>query len=136
MKGSSQFLDDKFTCIELGLVPDHDMMITILNASDIVLMPSEAESFGMMAVESMACGTPVIVFNGTALETVVHSPVSGVSVPKDGLSLQCAIENLLNNPDKYNTIVRNGLDLVKSDYNGDNCSKFIMNLYSKMINEH
>lgn len=136
MKGSSQFLDSKFNCVELGLVPDHDMMITILSAADILLMPSEAESFGMMAVESMACGTPVIVFNGTALETVVHAPVGGISVPKDSMSLKDAIENLLNDPDKYDTIRTNGLNIVKSEYNGDNCSEIIINLYSKMIKEH
>ena len=46
-------------------------------------MPSVAEAFGMMAVESMACGKPVIVFDGTSLPEVTRAPDIGLRSRKE-----------------------------------------------------
>jgi len=62
-------------------------------------MPSTAEAFGMMAIEAMACGKPIIVFEGTSLPDVTFAPEVGISVPMRNSKALCkAIEHLLNNP--------------------------------------
>src|SRR4030095_11297179 len=38
----------------------HDRLATIYRAADLVLMPSWSESFGLVALEAQACGTPVV----------------------------------------------------------------------------
>jgi glycosyltransferase involved in cell wall biosynthesis len=50
---------------------DPELIATGLAAADAFLMPSLAETFGLMAVEAMACGTPPIVFEGTSLPAVI-----------------------------------------------------------------
>lgn len=53
------------------------------SASEVVVMPSHYESFGMVALESMACGTPVIATKVGGLELLVQNEVTGLSVPDD-----------------------------------------------------
>jgi len=74
-------------------------------------------AFGMMAVESMACGTPVIVFDGTALPDVIHAPEGGISVPaRDSKALADAITGLLKDEQRYAQLVENGLRIVREEY--------------------
>jgi len=134
-KGAARFLDKRFTCIELGWIDDQEILIDALNAADIFLMPSIAEAFGMMAVESMACGTPVIVFEGTSLPSVIHAPEGGVAVKyKDANALAHSIEELLEDKERYDTIVQTGLEIVRDEYNADKYLKSHIDLYYEIIN--
>ena len=50
-----------------------------------------------MAVEAMACGTPVITFEGTAIPDVIDVPNGGLAVPsKDSVALAAALDRLLS----------------------------------------
>lgn len=134
-KGAAGFLDKRFTCIELGWSEDYETVIDALNAADIFLMPSVAEAFGMMAVESMACGTPVIVFEGTSLPSVIHAPDGGVAVAyKDTHALTHAIEDLLGDQERYDTMVQRGLEIVRNEYSVDKYLKSHIDLYNELIN--
>ena len=133
--GAARFLDKKFTCIELGWTEDQEILVDALNAADLFLMPSVAEAFGMMAVESMACGTPVIVFEGTSLPSVIHAPDGGVAVAyKDAHALAYAIEELLGDQERCDTIVQNGLEIVRNEYSLDKYLKRHIDLYAELIN--
>lgn len=69
--------------VEVGWIFNEEQMIDAYNAVDIFLMPSTAESFGMMAMEAMACGKISVVMSDTALEEVVK-PEKGGIVAKQG----------------------------------------------------
>lgn len=65
------------------------LLSKLYSLSDVFLMPSIAESFGLMAIESLACGTPVIALKGTALERILPNdklegfPQAIVSTPSE-----------------------------------------------------
>lgn len=68
-------------------------------AADVTVVPSYSESFGLVAVESQACGTPVIASAVGGLRTAVAHNVSGILV--DGHSPQAfahAIRSLVTDP--------------------------------------
>ena len=75
--------------IDLGWTNDEALILDTFKAADFFVMPSTAEAFGMMAIEAMACGKPVIVFDGTSLPEIACAPDVGMSVPMgdiDGLA--------------------------------------------------
>ena len=53
----------------------------ITTAADLLLLPSESESFGMAALEAMACGVPPIVADAGGLPEVVDDGVTGFLLP-------------------------------------------------------
>jgi D-inositol-3-phosphate glycosyltransferase len=63
------------------------------SAADILIMPSYYESFGMVALEAMACGTPVIASQVGGLPFLVQNGITGYVVP--GGSAEALVEPLL-----------------------------------------
>ncbi|MFW2382039.1 MAG: glycosyltransferase [Acidimicrobiales bacterium] len=55
----------------------HHLLSTFYRAADISLVPSRSESFGLVALEASACGTPVIASAVGGLRTLVDSGVTG-----------------------------------------------------------
>ena len=127
-------LAKKFKIIELGWMNESAKIAQALNAADVFLMPSIAEAFGMMAVESIACGTPVIVFEGTALPSVIQAPRGGIAVPsKDWKAIKEALEVLIKDTELYENLVRNGLEIVSEEYTIDNYVARHLDLYNQLI---
>lgn len=68
-------------------------------AADVVAVPSRYESFGLVAVEAMACGTPVVASHAGGLTFTVEDGVTGILVPPgDFEALAAAIDRLLQDP--------------------------------------
>ena len=67
-------LEDKIDFV--GQV-DHDDLPLYYNAADVCVVPSYYESFGLVALESMACGTPVVATRVGGLSTIIHHGHTG-----------------------------------------------------------
>lgn len=72
---------------ELGVAGDVrflgrlDTVANLLQATDLFLLPSQTESFGLAALEAMACGAPVVASRAGGLPEVVEDGVSGILEP-------------------------------------------------------
>jgi alpha-1,6-mannosyltransferase len=55
----------------IGFVTDPKELATLLASADVVLAPGPVETFGLAALEALACGTPVVVSAASALPEVV-----------------------------------------------------------------
>jgi D-inositol-3-phosphate glycosyltransferase len=72
---------------------DQNKLQYYYNAAEALVMPSHYESFGMVALEAMACGTPVIVSDAASLPEVVGD--AGVSIgPRDPIGWAQALQRV------------------------------------------
>jgi len=79
-------------------------------AADASVLPSYYESFGMVALEAMACGSPVIASRVGGLQTTVRDRVTGVLVPDhDAAALADALARVLDDPDLRWRLGREGV---------------------------
>ena len=131
-----KILSPKYEVLTPGWIDGEDLVIA-LSASDIFLMPSIQEAFGLMAVESMACGTPVIVFEGTALQDVIKAPLGGLAIPsRDSRALAEAIKQLLENDEFRYKLSRQARQIAEREYSFPQYVQRHINLYDKVIEHH
>ena len=91
---------------------DQDLLPDYYSAAEAVIMPSHYESFGMVALEAMACGTPVIASEVGGLAFLVRDGETGFHVPdRDPEALADRICSLLTDP-----VLRTGLGQRAADY--------------------
>ncbi|MPY61641.1 glycosyltransferase [Streptomyces spongiae] len=82
----------------LGHVADREMLGALQASADVCLAPGPAETFGLAALEAMACGTPVVASASSALSEVVGS--AGATAADNGESFADAVELFLARPEQ------------------------------------
>jgi D-inositol-3-phosphate glycosyltransferase len=89
---------------------DQALLPTYYAAADITVVPSMYESFGLVAVESMACATPVVAARVGGLTTTVQDGVTGYLVPwRDPALYAERLALLLTNPSLRRQMGRNAV---------------------------
>jgi D-inositol-3-phosphate glycosyltransferase len=74
----------------------HDRLPLYYTAADVCVIPSHYEPFGLVAIEAMACGTPVVASNVGGLKfTVINNETGLLVMPQDVQSFAAAIEIVL-----------------------------------------
>src|SRR5574339_473016 len=78
---------------------DQDKLPYYYSAAELLVMPSHYESFGMVALEAMACGTPVIASEVGGLAYLVRDGETGFTIPAEEPDTLCEkLTWLLNDP--------------------------------------
>ena len=83
-------------------------------SADVVVMPSLYESFGMVALEAMACGTPVVASDVGGLSYIVRDGETGYLVPeRDPRALADCLSKLLRDPALRARLGRRGIAVAR-----------------------
>ena len=114
-----------------GYIPNTDLAYLYSGASAF-LYTSLRESFGIPMLEAMACGTPVITSNTSAMPEIAGE--GGILVdPFNEENIATALLKLENNPEFYKEQVRYGLERVKK-FSWEQTAKQLLTIY-KSINK-
>ncbi len=112
---------------------DQDTLPYYYSAAEAVVVPSQYESFGMVALEAMACGTPVVASQVGGLAFLVQDGVTGYTVPtSDPQALADRLLSLIKDPDLRDRMGKQAAEFAK-DYSWQTIAKRILNLYNQTI---
>jgi len=123
-------LSDRFEWLDE--VPFNDMP-KIYNAMSLVTAPARYEGFGMVPLEAMACGKPVIASRTGAYEEMIVNGENGWLVETDdqtGFTL--AVENAIENPDALKSMGLSGRSKVLNEFSAEVEVASILGVYEKM----
>jgi N-acetyl-alpha-D-glucosaminyl L-malate synthase BshA len=108
----------------------------ILPLADILLLPSTVESFGLVALEAMACGVPVIGYDGGGLPEVVRSGTDGLLAPLGDLERMIAMTlELLQNPARRRKMGENARERAVSTFSTERVTTEYEKLYRRVLQE-
>lgn len=103
------------------------------SAAEVVVLPSFYESFGMVALEAMACGTPVVASQVGGLAFLVQDGETGFTVPVDDPNaLAERLTELLENPDLHQRMGKCAVEFAQ-DYAWEVIAKRIVRLYNDVL---
>jgi len=102
-------------------------------ASDIFVLSSYGENFGIAALEALACGVPVVLTKEVGLSFDVEEYSTGFIVKQDTLEISEAIEKLLSNYNLREAMSLRGKSLVRERFNSDIITDKVIDLYEGLI---
>ncbi len=114
---------------------DQDTLPYYYSAAEAVIMPSQYESFGMVALEAMACGTPVVASEVGGLAFLVRDGVTGYTVPaSDPEALAVKLKAIISDRDLHQRMGEQAAEFARG-YDWHLIAEQIVDLYQEVIEE-
>lgn len=105
----------------------------VMQAIDLFVMASLWEGFGLVFLEAMAAGRPIVATRVSAVPEVVQEGVTGLLVPpRDPKALAGAMLELLANPERARQMGSAGLSRLKENFTEDKMVASVEQLYSQL----
>jgi glycosyltransferase involved in cell wall biosynthesis len=101
--------------------------------SDIFVLPSYSENFGLAVVEAMACGLPVVISNKVGIHREIQENNAGIVVECNVESLYQGIKFVLDNKDYTRQLSMNGKRLVADYYDIDKVINKMLEIYREIV---
>jgi N-acetyl-alpha-D-glucosaminyl L-malate synthase BshA len=112
-----------------------DTVLPLLSRSDLFLLPSKKESFGLVALEAMGCKLPVIASNIGGLPEVIQDGITGrLYDPEDAEGMAEGIIELLTQEELRNQMGVLGQERAFKHFNSKDIVKQYEDLYYKVLN--
>ncbi|MGI0079596.1 MAG: glycosyltransferase family 4 protein [Nitrososphaerales archaeon] len=116
-----------------GFIPDSEVRDLMLS-SDLMAIPSIYEPFGVVALEAMAAGLPVVASDVDGLAEIVKHEENGILVyPRDPSSISWGISRLISDPQNARRLVGNAKRDVQIKYTWDAVAKLTLEGYRRIL---
>tara|TARA_B100000749_G_C17996408_1_gene289452 strand:+ start:30 stop:446 length:417 start_codon:yes stop_codon:yes gene_type:complete len=113
---------------------EQELVAPILSVADLLLLPSSQESFGLAALEAMACNVPVVASNVGGLPEVIDHGVTGfLHPPEDLAAMADSAITLLSDPALWETIAAAGWRAVQERFCADEIVPLYEAFYRKVL---
>jgi N-acetyl-alpha-D-glucosaminyl L-malate synthase BshA len=117
---------------DVEFLGEQDQVVQLLSASDVFLLPSSQESFGLAALEAMACEVPVVASRIGGLPEVIEDGVTGFLHPLDDLDgMAASAHRLLTDPQLHRRAAETASRVARERY----CDSKIVPIYEAYYEE-
>jgi glycosyltransferase involved in cell wall biosynthesis len=107
----------------------------LLQASDIFVLASVGEAFGLVLTEAMACGVPVVGSRSGAIPEIVEDGITGLlATSQDSSSFADAIERLARDGKLRREMGQRGRERVQQDFTAEMSIQKVLRVYESMWN--
>ena len=114
---------------------DQDTLPYYYSAAEVVVVPSHYESFGLVALEAMACGRPVVASETGGLAYLIKDGETGFHVPAaDVEALADRLNQLMHNPELRRSMGKKAQQLAQK-YSWDKIAGSIAEMYESVLTE-
>ena len=118
----------------VDVVGAQEDIVPLLSISDLFLLPSAQESFGLAALEAMACEVPVVASHVGGLPEVIEHGVSGFLHPPDALDEMAASAiALLRDPERHRAVAQAACQRVRVDFCADRVVPMYEDCYRRLV---
>ena len=121
----------------LGHIENDRLLSLAYSSADVFVIPSLQESFGLTALEAMACGVPVVGFDVGGIHDLVRPDITGLLAPSHDINaLKSAIVQLLENKNQNEIMAKNCRQLAIEKYSQKAQARQYQSLYSDILREN
>lgn len=106
----------------------------ILRASNVFVLPSVREAFGLAIVEAMATKIPVVASNIGGLQEILTKETGFMLKAKDSEAIANAILEIHDNPEFAKALTEKAFERVKKEFSAENMTRATEEIYKKVIN--
>ena len=117
-----------------GFVTGQDKDL-LLQGSDLFVLPTYSENFGIVLAEAMVAGLPVITTAGTQIAPDIARVKAGLIVDGDSTALGSAISQLLQNPHQCAILGQNGQRFALNNYAWPSIARNLASAYGAIVNQ-
>jgi len=119
-----------------GKIPNNELAEKCYNKFSVSVSLSLSESFGVVAVEAMACECPVIVSDADGFTEIVEDGKTGFIVPKRNIEATSnAIQRFIDNPSLRESMGKQGRERVLELYDWQNNVTKMFDIYTNIIKQ-
>lgn len=119
-----------------GFVPD-DVLLRLYRVADAAVFPSLYEPFGIVALEAMAAGTPVVVSDAGGLKEIVAHDSTGTVVWSGSVdSLVWGLRRVFDDPSRARALAVRAQSVVQDRYNWDLVAFQTRGIYDRVWSEY
>lgn len=123
-----------YDLVEFKGFMENEKLPDVYNSISVAVSTSNSESFGVVAVEAMACECPVVTSDAEGFTEVVKDGETGFIVPKrDPQTTARVIQKFIDNPSLREEMGRAGRERVKSLYNWNDNVNTMIDIYNKIV---
>ena len=113
-----------------------EQLVPLYRAATAVVIPSEGEGLGLVAVEAQLCETPVIAFRSGGLPDVVSDGATGLLTPPGDVgALAAAMDAVLARDDRGASLGRAGRDAALARFSPNVVASHYASIYESVIND-
>jgi glycosyltransferase involved in cell wall biosynthesis len=123
-----------FQALDLGHISNDRLKAIAYSAADLFVSPTRAEAFGLVCLESMACGIPVVSFRVGGVPDLVRPGITGyLAEPENTEDLCTGIIQLLKDQPLYNYMRQKCREIVLEEYSSELNTQEYIDLYNSIL---